>query len=82
MVFHAVFLDDATNIDDIEIGLQLSKMKPFHAGWIVQFYYLMTIVQGTQIIDNRWKATKIADGVHLGLSKLTPIDPLNYIDRF
>ena len=27
-----VYLDNGVSIDDIEIGLQLSKMKPIHAG--------------------------------------------------
>ena len=68
------------NINDINIGLQLSKIKPFHAGRIVEFYNLMATAQDKEIIDNGWKAARIADSVHLGLSKLTQIDPVNDID--
>ena len=75
-----IYLDNDTNIDDIEIGLQLSKMKPLHAGWIVEFYNFMTTAQGKEIIDNGWKAAGIADTVRLGLSKLPRIDPFNDID--
>ena len=42
-------------------------MKPLHAGWIVELYNFMTTAQGKEIIDNGWKAARIADAVHLGL---------------
>ena len=74
------YLDNGTSIDDIEIGLQLSKMKPIHAGWIVEFYNLMTTSKGKEIIDSGWKAAGIADAINLGLSKLPPIDQFNDID--
>ena len=45
-------LDNGTSIDNIEIGLQLSKMKPLHAGWIVDFCNLMTTAQGKEIINS------------------------------
>jgi len=74
------YLDNGTSLDDIEIGLQLSKMKPIHAGWIVEFYNLMTTAQGKEIIDSGWKAAGITDAVRVGLSELPPIDPFNDID--
>ena len=55
-------------------------MKPFHAGWIVEFYDLMTAAQDNEIIDNARKAASTADAVRLGLSKLTSIDPFKDID--
>ena len=55
-------------------------MQPLHAGWIVEFYNFITTAQGKEIIDNGWKAARIADAVRLGLSKLPPIDPFNDID--
>ena len=67
------------NIDDIEIGLQLSKMKLLHAGWIVEFYNFMMTAQGKEIIDSGWKAAGIADAVR-SWSVLPPIDPFNDID--
>ena len=73
-------LDNGTSIDNIEIGLQLSKMKPLNAGWIVDFYNLMTTAQGKEIIDSGWKAAGIADAIRVGLSELPPIDPFNDID--
>lgn len=74
------YLDNGTSIDDIQIGLQLSKMKPIHAGWIVEFYNFMTTAEGKEIIDSGWRAAGISDAVRLGLSELPPIDPFNDID--
>ena len=31
------YLDNGVSIDNIEVGLQLSKIKPIHAGWLVEF---------------------------------------------
>ena len=31
------YLDNGVSIDDIEVGLQLSKIKPVHAGLLVEF---------------------------------------------
>ena len=74
------YLDNGSSIDDIQIGLQLSKMKPIHAGWIVEFYNFITTAEGKEIIDSGWRAARISDAVRLGLSELPPIDPFNDID--
>ena len=31
-------LDNCVEIDDVQVGLQLTKLKPVHAGWVVEFY--------------------------------------------
>ena len=73
-------LDNGVSIDNIEVGLQLSKIKPIHAGWLVEFYNHMTTSKGKEIIDSGWKVTGISDAVKLGSSKLPPIDPFHEID--
>ena len=65
------YLDNGVSIDDIEVGLQLSKIKPIHAGWLVEFYNHMTTSKGKEIIDSGWKAAGISDAVKLGSSKLS-----------
>ena len=74
------YLDNGVSIDDIEVGLQLSKIKPIHAGWLVELYNHMTTSKGKEIIDSGWKAAGISDAVKLGSSKLPPIDPFHEID--
>ena len=69
------YLDNGVSIDDVEVGLQLSKIKSIHAGSLVEFYNHMTTLKVKEIIDSEWKAAGISDAVKLGSSKLLPIDP-------
>ena len=73
-------LDDGISIDDVQDGLQLTKLKPIHAGWLVEFYNHMTNSKGKEIIDNEWKAADISDALELGSSKMPSIDPFHDID--
>ena len=58
----------------------MSKIKPIHAGWLVEVYNHMTTSKGKEIIDSRLKAAGISDAVKLGSSKLLPTDPFHHID--
>ena len=73
-------LDDGISIDDVQVGLQLTKLKPIHARWLVEFYNHMTTSKGKEIIDNGWKAAGISDALELGSSKMPSIDPFHDID--
>ena len=44
-------LDNGVEIDNVQVGLQLSKIKPVHAGWIVQFYNHMSTPKGKEIAE-------------------------------
>ena len=70
------YLDNGVSLDDIEVGFQC-KIKPIHAGWLVEFYNHMTSSKGKKVIDSRWKAAGITDAVKLGSSKLPPTDPFH-----
>ena len=74
------YLDNGVSIDDIEVGSQLSKIKPIHAGWLVELCNHMATLKGKEIIDSERKAAGISDAVKLGSSKLPPIDPFHDID--
>ena len=54
-------VDDGISIEDVHVGLQLTNIKPIHAGWLVEFYNHMTTSKGKEIIDNGWKAAGISD---------------------
>ena len=64
------YLDNGVSINNIEVRLQLNKIKPIHAGWLVKFYNDMTTSKGKEIIDSGWKAAGI----------LPPIDPFHNTD--
>ena len=48
-------LEKNISIEDIQVGLQLTKLKPIHAGWLVEFYNHMTTTKGKDIIDGGGK---------------------------
>ena len=73
-------LDNGVSIDDIDVGLQLSRIKPIRADWLVEFCNHMTTSKGKEIIDSGWKAADISGAVKLDSSKLPPIDPFHDID--
>ena len=73
-------LDNGVEIDDVQVGLQLSKLKPVHAGWIAEFYNHMSTPKGKEIIDSGWKSAGIFDALELGSSKMPSIDPFQDID--
>ena len=61
------YLDNGVSINNIEVGSQLSKIKPIHAGWLVQFYNDMTTSKGKEIIDSGVSAPKVplVDFIHI-----------------
>ena len=74
-------LDNGVSLDDIHVGLQLTKLRPVHAGWIVEFYNHMTTSKGKEIINIGWKAAGISDALELGSNKMPSIDPFDDIEQ-
>ena len=73
-------LADGVELNDIQVKLLLSILKPLHAGWIIEFYNEMTSSKGVSIIKSGWRASGITDAVDIGLEKLPSIDPFEEID--
>ena len=67
-------------LEDVQIKLQLSTLKPLHAGWLIDLYNETTSHKGVEIIKSGWRAAGIADDISLGLRNLPSIDPFDYID--
>ena len=44
-------LDKNIAIEDVQVGLQLTRLKRIHAAWLVEFYNHMTTSKGKEIID-------------------------------
>ena len=72
-------LDDGVNIEDVQVTLQLTKLKPIHAAWVVDLFNHMTTDKGKEIIESGWRAAGILDALKLGLEKLPSIDPFSDI---
>ena len=73
-------LEAGTPIEDIDVKLRLSVLKPLHAGWVIDFYNYITSSEGLSIIENGWKSSGIYDAIRLGLENLPKLDPYHDID--
>ena len=73
-------LDSEKPIDEIEVKLQLTTLKPLHTEWLTDFYNLMTTSEGKDVILSGWKAAKIIQVIEKGSSQLESLDPVKYLD--
>ena len=53
-------------LDEADVKLLLSTLKPLHAGWLVDFYNEMTTPNGVETIKSGWRASCIQDAITLG----------------
>ena len=73
-------LEDGMQLDDIDIKLKLSVLKPIQAKWTVELYDHFTSEKGHEVIANGWKSAGITGAVGGGLSNLASSDPFAAID--
>ena len=73
-------LNEGVPLDDIEINLKLSVLKPLHAKWLLEVFNHMTSDAGKSVIENGWKSAGISNAVSQGLSNLDTLDPFDSID--
>ena len=69
-------------MDDIEVKLKLSVLKPLHAGWLIDAYDHLTSEAGRKIIANGWQSAGTTSAISKGVQGLPTIDPLvNHADE-
>ena len=73
-------MDNNVPIDEINVELKLSIMKPLHASWIISLYNHMTSFEGRSIVISGWRRSGIYDAVTKGSKNLVPLDPFFDID--
>ena len=73
-------LDAGKPLEEVDVKLRLSVMKPIHAQWMVELYNHMTTGDGKKNILSGWRAAGIQDAVKLGLSGLPTVDPFSDLD--
>ena len=66
-------LAEGVMLENVQVKLNLTILKPIHAGWLVEFYNHMTTDKGCNIIKDGWKATGITDAIRLGLNDLPSV---------
>ena len=72
-------LEKEIPLEDINIKLQLSVLKPLHAKWLAVAFNFFTSSEG-EIIANGWKQAGITSAVSKGLNGLEILDPFQSID--
>ena len=68
-------------LEDVQVKLQWTKLKPLQAGWIIEFFNEMATSKGSDIIGSGWTASRIKDAVTLGTEKLPSLDPFEELDH-
>ena len=53
-------LENGESLEDIEVDLRLTAIKPLHAQWVVGMYNFFTSSKGTRIIGKGWKKAGIS----------------------
>ena len=73
-------LQNKVPMEDIEVKLKISVLKPLHASWLVKAYNHLTSASGKEIIENGWKSAGISKAVSDGMTGMENIDPFHSID--
>ena len=73
-------LEENVPIEDIEIKLKVSVLKPLHASWLMEAYNHLTSSAVREIIANGWKSAGITEAVSKGIEGLEKLDPFYSID--
>ena len=73
-------LDSDKAIEDIEIKVPLSVVKPLHGCWLIEMYNELTSVRCKKVFKSGWERSGILDAITLGLKKLPELDPFADID--
>ena len=70
-------VDKGIVINEIDVKLPLSILKPLHTEWLVGFYNHMTSGAAKKNIDNGWAFSGIKGAINMGLHSLPSIDTFN-----
>jgi len=74
-------LDAGKAIEEVDVRLQLTMLKPLHAEWLTELYNHMTKPEGKEVIINGWKAAGISQVIKNGAKQLECLDPFNDLDQ-
>ena len=73
-------LANKVELENVEVKLKLSTLKPLQVGWIIELSNEMKLSKGAGIIKSGWLSSGIKGAVDLGLEKLPSIDPFEELN--
>ena len=76
----AVQLYEGKEIENVDVQLKLSVLKPIHANWIIDLFNYFTSEKGREIISNDWKAAFITEAISTDSHGLDSLDPFQAVD--
>ena len=62
-------LESGKPLEEIDIKVRLSTLKPLHAAWLVDLYNYITSAEGKEIVIYDWKSAGIYDALKHGSKK-------------
>ena len=68
------------SMEEIDIDLKLSVLKPLPASWLIELFDHMTSPAGKAVSLKGWEVAGITDAVKKGTSGLPSLDPFHDID--
>ena len=68
-------LENGDKLENINISLKITVLKPLHPKWLVEFYNYITSGEKTEIITRGFERARITHASELGSSNLTEVDP-------
>ena len=73
-------MDAGKQLQDIDVLLILSLLKPCHAEWLIECYNHMTTTAAQNVIHSGWKAAGITKALQVRVKGLGSLDPFQEID--
>ena len=73
-------MNKGIEVEQIDIKMKLSIMKPLHASWLIELYNYMTSSAGREICMKGWEKSGIFDAITKGTNGLPSLDPFSDID--
>ena len=79
-------LESRKELNDIDIKLTLTILKPLHASWLINLHNYLTSQKGTEIIFNGWHSSDTTEAIVKdtkdpeSLDPFVSVDPLEYDD--
>ena len=73
-------LDSGKAIEDTEVKVPLSVMKPLHGCWLIEIFNELTSARCKKVLKSGWERSEILDATTLGSKKLPKLDPFTDID--
>ena len=71
---------EGKEVEQIEVQLTLTTLKPIHAKWLVDISNHMTTLEGEQVISRDWSTAGMANALKNGETCLEPLNLFADID--